>query len=371
MACIMDDSVGTTFEKGSARFDLRLSPSEVEDSVPESSEAMMKLFVPSCAKPKARHFRVGTIQDPNFYSLHACECFGEAHASTPPVAKSANAAVSRNMTNFNVGPVPDQQIFSGPYSCEKHAGLLLTSTLSDSRRSVSLRSRNCFVTLLFQVCHIRSVSWICHTEALIAQYHSLSIEICRSRCHSMEECRFYLYFPTAQTCSLFETCVSIQHVGLDVIHNLYGVVREKVVCHIANPELCWTSLKRRAFLSLEEATVPKCLFQEQFDACDSLQLLSGEKDGNCMRCQYLEETSDREKERQKEPLPDHFPSGSQIQIACNETSRMFASRGGADFAFNFCVKPPSCVDCERRAKAERRDQTRRIKTWLRRSVPPF
>ncbi|CAK9105872.1 unnamed protein product [Durusdinium trenchii] len=283
MACIMDDSVGTTFEKGSARFDLRLSPSEVEDSVPESSEAMMKLFVPSCAKPKARHFRVGTIQDPNFYSLHACECFGEAHASTPPVAKSANAAVSRNMTNFNVGPVPDQQIFSGPYSCEKHA--------------------------------------------LIAQYHSLSIEICRSRCHSMEECRFYLYFPTAQTCSLFETCVSIQHVGLDVIHNLYGVVREKVVCHIANPELCWTSLKRRAFLSLEEATVPKCLFQEQFDACDSLQLLSGEKDGNCMRCQYLEETSDREKERQKEPLPDHFPSGSQIQIACNETSRMFASRG--------------------------------------------
>ena len=128
MACIMEDAVSAAFELGKASFSMMLSNAELRDPAtarkPDPTlDASLQLSVPSCAKPVvAEGFVLGTVKEPSLYSLHACDCFGEAHASAAPVTQESNQAVTRNSTrDFNVGPVEDQKIFSGPFACEQNA----------------------------------------------------------------------------------------------------------------------------------------------------------------------------------------------------------------------------------------------------------
>merc|ERR550534_3433166 len=65
--------------------------------------------------------QLGTLHTAGFYSLGACECFGEAHADAAPVSADSNGAVPRGAGAFNAFHMPAQQIFQGPYSCEASA----------------------------------------------------------------------------------------------------------------------------------------------------------------------------------------------------------------------------------------------------------
>ena len=101
MACAKDDVVEKAFKEGAASFQLEFSKSELEgagilDKPDASPSAQMKLSVPSCAAPDLVGFDYGTVQDPGFYSLKSCECFGSAHASQPPVTSESNEEVPRN-----------------------------------------------------------------------------------------------------------------------------------------------------------------------------------------------------------------------------------------------------------------------------------
>ena len=96
-------------------------------------------------------------------------------------------------------------------------------------------------------------------------------------------------------------------------------------CRIANPQQCWQEIRRRSMLSFTPSDLPMCLFQEQADACDALQLLLGKQDGPCTRCEYIDATSPfAATGLQKTPPPESFSSASQISVACNDTSTMFS-----------------------------------------------
>ena len=114
-------------------------------------------------------------------------------------------------------------------------------------------------------------------------------------------------------------------VGVQMVNELYGIPPRGDFCRIANPEECWQDIKRRSYLSLTPSTLPSCLFQRQYEACDALQQISGLQSGHCQRCQYISaHAEDAVKGMRKVPLPDEFPSSSQISVSCNYTSKMFA-----------------------------------------------
>ena len=89
----------------------------------------------------------------------------EAYANSPPVGEESNAEVPRT-NSFNRGPVNDQNIFTGPYSCEEDS---LISSLSDT-----------------------------------------SLMKCRDICHHRLTCRFYQFEEATMLCSLFTSCDVIQ-----------------------------------------------------------------------------------------------------------------------------------------------------------------
>lgn len=173
------------------------------------------------------------------------------------------------------------------------------------------------------------------SQAAVRHISPSDYDGCQQACASDPECKFYLLGKTAQACTLFRHCNYIQDVGLEIENSLYGIPpKNSSFCRIANPEQCWQDVKRRSMLSLTPSDMPKCLFQEQFDACDALQLLLGKEDGACARCQYINtdqfgpssSTSNTVSlGMSKVPLPETFLSASQVTISCSDTSRIFAS----------------------------------------------
>ncbi|CAK9116540.1 unnamed protein product [Durusdinium trenchii] len=287
IACIDSDVVSKAFKHGQDAFDLRLLPREVEstplyDQPPALQHGTLALGVPPCEKP-SQDLLLGTLSEPGIYSLHPCECFGAAYASVEPVHEDSDAAVPRNPQGyFNNGSVSDQLLFSGPYTCEESAS--------------------------------------------VGHFSHLEMDECQRACVSKSECQFYLFGKTAQTCTLFQSCSYIQDVGLQITNEVYGMSPEfGSYCRIANPEQCWQEIKRRSMLSFTPSNLPSCLFQEQYEACDALQLLLGKQDGPCSRCQYIDASSAfAAVGLKKVPPPEDFPSASQIMVSCNDTSRMFS-----------------------------------------------
>ena len=109
MACTDTDVVGNAFKHGQAAFELQLLPPELSvaeaASQPAAQGGTLALSVPSCSKPLG-DLEFGTVETPGIYSLHPCECFGEAYANVEPVDHASNAAVPRNATgSFNNGTV--------------------------------------------------------------------------------------------------------------------------------------------------------------------------------------------------------------------------------------------------------------------------
>lgn len=109
MACADTDVVGNAFKTGQAAFELQLLPPELSLAKAASQPAVqggtLALSVPSCSKPLG-DLEFGTVETPGIYSLHPCECFGEAYANVEPVDHASNAAVPRNATgSFNNGTV--------------------------------------------------------------------------------------------------------------------------------------------------------------------------------------------------------------------------------------------------------------------------
>ncbi|CAK9010740.1 unnamed protein product [Durusdinium trenchii] len=287
MACITPDVVSNVFKNGQDIFDLQLLPAELQsapnfDKPAALQPSTLALSVPSCSKPAAS-FVYGTVKEPGIYSLDPCECFGEAYALVNPVTQESNAAVPRNADgSFNNGSVPDQLLFSGPYTCEESAS--------------------------------------------VGQFLHFDLEGCQKACSSQAQCQFYLFGKTSETCTLFQSCRFIQDVGLQIVNELYGIPPKSTsYCRIANPQKCWQEIRRRSMLSFTPSALPDCLFQKQYDACDALQLLLGKKDGPCTRCEYIDASSPFAAQGlQKVPLPEVFPAASQITVTCNKTSRMFA-----------------------------------------------
>eukprot|EP00438_Fugacium_kawagutii_P031176 Skav234736 [mRNA] locus=scaffold14:49172:60213:+ [translate_table: standard] len=133
---------------------------------------------------------------------------------------------------FNNGTLPPVRIFKGPYACEEDAELDV------------------------------------HTDT--------SLSACSRACLARSNCNFYMFRATDETCTLYEACDYMQQVNLKISNELYGIPPRNVsYCRIADPGTCWQDIKRRSYLSLIESDLPKCLFQEQHVACDSLQLVSG------------------------------------------------------------------------------------------------
>ncbi|CAK9096216.1 unnamed protein product [Durusdinium trenchii] len=288
MACIDSDVVGNTFQQGQVAFDLHLLPAELQAKPTKLRTAALQpatlaLSAPSCPKPTLPNLMLGSVQDSSLYSLHPCDCFGAAHAHVAPVDAASNAAVPRNAQgHFNNGSVSDRRLFSGPYTCEETAS--------------------------------------------VGQFPHLDMEACQKACASEPKCQFYLFGKTSQTCTLFQSCNYIQDVGLQVVNELYGIPPPNAnYCRIANPQQCWQEIRRRSMLSFTPSDLPMCLFQEQADACDALQLLLGKQDGPCTRCEYIDATSPfAATGLQKTPPPESFSSASQISVACNDTSTMFS-----------------------------------------------
>eukprot|EP00438_Fugacium_kawagutii_P014932 Skav223476 [mRNA] locus=scaffold659:112868:114883:- [translate_table: standard] len=196
---------------------------------------------------------------------------------------------------FNNGTLTPVRIFKGPYACEEDAELDFHTGLT-------------------------------------------SLSACSRACLARSNCNFYMFRATDETCTLYEACDYMQQVNLKISNELYGIPPRNVsYCRIADPGTCWQDIKRRSYLSLIESDLPKCLFQEQHVACDSLQLVSGELAGACAECQYIDANSSYAlkgtgnggymlgpRGMRKEPLPEEFPAASQIVVSCNDTSRMFA-----------------------------------------------
>ena len=164
------------------------------------------------------------------------------------------------------------------------------------------------------------------TEASVGHFIHLDLESCQKACASNSECQFYLFGKTSQTSTLYESCNYIQDVGLQMVNEVYGIPPESAsYCRIANPEQCWQEIKCRSMLSFTPSNLPSCLFQEQYEACDALQLLLGKQDGPCSRCQYIDASSAfAAVGLKKVPPPEDFPSASQILVSCNDTSKMFS-----------------------------------------------
>lgn len=214
-------------------------------------------------------------QDTAFYSLHSCECFGEAHSQASPVEESSNDAVPRNSGSFNNGSLQDQLIFTGPFTCEGNAKL-------DELRSTTLQG-------------------------------------CAKDCRGKKSCRFYQFQETSGDCLLFGQCDWIAPDG----H----------FCRIADPVGCWQEIKRRSLLSLTPSDLPSCIFQTQFEACDALQMISGQERGQCSVCEYIDSSTPYAlRGMQKLPPPDEFPAASQVTISCNATARLFAKH--SDYGYD-------------------------------------
>ncbi|CAK9072166.1 Uncharacterized protein SCF082_LOCUS35550 [Durusdinium trenchii] len=291
VACIEPDVVGKAFKNGQEIIELQLLPAELDTPADAVQNGSLSLAMPSCSKP-TEDLLFGTVSVPDYYSLHPCECFGETHAHVEPVDAESNAAVPRKADGkFNVGLVPDQRLFSGPYTCEESASL--------------------------------------------GDLFHIDLERCQRACASKAQCGFYLFGKASERCTLFQRCNYIQDVGLQIENELYGMAPSgnSTYCHIANPERCWEEIKRRSMLSVEPSEIPPCLFHHQADACDALQLLLGKQDGSCTRCRYMEaSTSFAESGLRKVPLPESFSPASQISASCNDTSRLFAKiRGGVQW----------------------------------------
>ncbi|CAJ1350181.1 unnamed protein product [Effrenium voratum] len=281
LACASGDIVDLAFALGTVKMFWNFTEAHAGSHL---QDATLSIAVPSCSKPDlAPGMVAGTPEEAALYSLQECECFGEAYATTAPVDADSNAAVSRSGA-FNIGPLADQLIFSGPYTCE--------------------------------------------SEAKITSLRNADSTVCQGECHRNSACHFYISEKATSLCTLFSRCDFLQLVDLPAANELWAKPPPDNFCRIADPESCWESVQRRSLLSFTPSDLPTCLFQTQYDACDALQILSGGSAGKCYRCQYFNVSSSfAQQSLKKVPFPEESPAGAQIQVGCNYTSRLFAEDG--------------------------------------------
>ena len=134
---------------------------------------------------------------------------------------------------------------------------------------------------------ISSGPYTCEHISHIHHFAAATLASCATACYSNSNCSFYQLGVASETCTLFRRCDYLQQIDLQLVNKLYGVAPKGDFCRIADPDHCWTKIKRRSYLSLIPSSVPRCLFQAQYDACDALQQISGEQAGQCQRCQSL------------------------------------------------------------------------------------
>ncbi|CAE7836952.1 unnamed protein product [Symbiodinium sp. KB8] len=115
----------------------------------------------------------------------------------------------------------------------------------------------------------------CEDAAVLSQSFDTTLSNCASGCRANASCAFYQFCATEETCTLFERCDFIQQLAVQMVNELYGIPPQGDFCRIADPEKCWKEIRRRSYLSLTHSDVPRCLFEEQYNACDALQQISG------------------------------------------------------------------------------------------------
>lgn len=177
---------------------------------------------------------------------------------------------------------------------------------------------------------IFSGPFTCEKNARIDEVRSTTLESCAKGCRGNSSCQFYQFQTASGECVLFDHCDYMQRIDVPVENTLYGIPpQEGSFCRIADAQLCWQQIKRRSLLSFIPSDLPSCVFQTQFEQCDTLQMISGQATGQCSRCEYLNSSTPYALRGMKKlPPPDEFPAASQVSISCNDTSRMFAKYSG-------------------------------------------
>ena len=92
VACTGSDVVPNAFENGYEEFELEFLPAELKDAAvlqkPEAlQQAELKPLASSCSLTATSSVVFGTLEETEHFSLHPCECFGEAHAQASTVLK--------------------------------------------------------------------------------------------------------------------------------------------------------------------------------------------------------------------------------------------------------------------------------------------
>eukprot|EP00930_Biecheleria_cincta_P067071 TRINITY_DN5344_c0_g2_i1.p1 TRINITY_DN5344_c0_g2~~TRINITY_DN5344_c0_g2_i1.p1 ORF type:complete len:5220 (+),score=634.47 TRINITY_DN5344_c0_g2_i1:1608-17267(+) len=149
---------------------------------------------------------------------------------------------------------------------------------------------------------------------------------------------------TVEVCRLYEACDAVQ---LEHSSNgqLYGWVGD-LACAIANPGQCMLMEKRREILTgwrseaiNSDANQP-CLFQETIFACEKVRLEMVSDIQQCAMCLFKNNTN-KMSISSRRPLPDAFPSSSQLLVSCHKDYWRGMERAGTSLVPHVRL---SCVD---------------------------
>ena len=299
-ACVEADLPANAFSQGEATSAIWVGDTDVEATLNASVAA------PSCGSPAANAtegesessessesespFAFGTLEDPTLYSLGSCECFGQEHQHHAPVTSEAKAALQENAEFNNF--VPEYQ-------------LLATGDL------------------------------FCEISALIpgGQSNDATEDECISLCSGTQSCKYAVYAASLRMCMLFLKCDSMSRTGMSIKTKIFGFLEPTTTfCRIADEAACWSSQLRRQLLEEpagDSGDGPKirCAFADFISQCDIMEMTLGQSNG-CSRCQYLSTDDPLADGRRKLPLPDSFPSSTQLSVSCRPHTRMMNHHSG-------------------------------------------
>merc|ERR1712032_406176 len=312
VACIKDDIEENVFANGSHASTVYMANDAFADPwyavfQQQTTLSQLKieasLIAQSCDPPEAESVDMtfGTVEELGEYSLNACECFGKAYRDSSPVTMESRSAVMENGNGeYNLYQPEPQLIFEGPFVCEDDAVLVN------------------------------------------GQKSELSQDECRSECVAKgASCSFFMYVPQLRFCQLLQKCDQIGQTGLDVMHELYGVLPAREYCRVADPEACWISTKRRGLLEgLSKDASKQCMFESLLERCDAMTMITTESHGECKRCEYFSAESDAAQGRSKVPLPSTFRGASQLSVGCSTDVRLLDSKTGKQMDSSILT----CVD---------------------------
>ncbi|CAE8610972.1 unnamed protein product [Polarella glacialis] len=208
------------------------------------------------------------------YSLGACECFGGSFGPKAPVSEAVFSKMPPGSgNNFIPG---SQLLVSGSFSCTP-ANLL--HTIVDGTQAV-----------------------------------------CETACKTAE-------FSDAKQCR-YDGCDSLaQEINSEV--QLYAAGVEEA-CLIADPERCWTEVKREKYLAGGKDLAGDCWNEEILQQCDEAMIYGGHGVEECGQCEYmLASAASVSKSQLKLALPESLTSGAVLQVDCAERYRGLNRFGSA------------------------------------------